>query len=187
MFDPGKTVTVHHERPWIFGSKITMPGLVRSWDGRTLILSRKFDRVGDRYDGIHAHKRAGDHGTIELVRGGWVVRRRYCRRDGSVIGELFNINLPTRFEPNAARYVDLEVDVAYLPGRARRAEIQGEAQLAQTTANGYITPSVAMAARWVAHTLADRLMIWDGRSPLDWDVRPSSGHAASQGDFHLPG
>ncbi|MBX5482050.1 MAG: DUF402 domain-containing protein [Myxococcaceae bacterium] len=172
-FTPGERVTVHHEKPWLFGCRITMEGEVVSFDGRLLVLHRTFPQVGEAYEGVHAIKRKGDFGTIELVRGGWVVRRRYFRADGTPIGELFNVNLPTRFEPHAARSVDLEIDVAWLPELPERVEVQDEAPLAQAVVDGYISPEVAWIARWIAHELADRLRAWDGRSRLDWDIRPT--------------
>ena len=45
-----------------------------------------------------------------------MLRRAYFRRDGTLIGELFNVQTPAEIDDRGVRYVDLEVDVVRLPG-----------------------------------------------------------------------
>jgi Fe-S-cluster formation regulator IscX/YfhJ len=101
-----------------------------------------------------------------------VARRRYLRQSGTLIGELYNIQTPIEFHPREVRYVDLEIDVAYLPHHSQRVQVQDEAELEAAVTRGYIPGEVAEVAREVAEELAERLERWDGASALEWDVRP---------------
>jgi hypothetical protein len=168
----GQPLTVHHGKPWKPGRPICMKGKVADSDARHVRMTRQFRSPGQVYDGLQARQRAGDHGTIELYRGGWVARRRYLRQSGELIGELYNIQTPTRFSAGRVCYVDLEIDVAYLPHRKPPVEIQDTTELEEAVAQGYIPLEVAAVARHVAEELARRLEAWDGTSALDWDVRP---------------
>jgi hypothetical protein len=172
LYRKGQPLTVHHGKPWKPGRPICMKGKVADCDARSVRMTRQFRSPGQAYDGLQALQRAGDHGTIELYRGGWVARRRYLRESGELIGELYNIQTPTDFRAGRVCYVDLEIDVAYLPHRAEPVEIQDEADLEAAVARGYIPLEVAAVARHVAQELARRLGEWDGASELDWDVRP---------------
>jgi Protein of unknown function (DUF402) len=175
QFPPGQEVTVHHGKPWKRGRPIRLHGTVLSFDGEGLVLARRFHGVGLPYDGLHARKHLGDHGTLEVRRAGWVSRRRYVRHDGTLVGESFNIQTPAELLPAAVRYVDLEVDVVLVPHRPVRVEVQDEEDLARAVARGHIPSAVADVARLVAEELAARLRRWDGQRPLDWldwDVRP---------------
>ncbi|MCI0573177.1 MAG: DUF402 domain-containing protein [Myxococcaceae bacterium] len=173
LFTPGQDVAVHHDKPWKHGRPIRLHGTVASFDGETLVLARRFRGVGFPYDGLYARKHAGDSGTLEVTRGGWVSRRRYVRRTGALIGESFNIQTPARFLPGQVLYVDLEVDVVYVPHRPEPVEVQDVDDLEAAVASGLLPPEVAAAALEVSETLAARLRLWDGQGPLDWDVRPA--------------
>jgi hypothetical protein len=172
LYRKGQPLTVHHGKPWKPGRPICMKGKVADCDARHVRMTRQFRSPGQAYDGLQARQRAGDHGTIELYQGGWVARRRYLRESGELIGELYNIQTPTRFREGRVCYVDLEIDVAYLPRRSQPVEIQDEAELEAAVEQGSIPLEVAAVARHVAGELARRLKAWDGTSELDWDVRP---------------
>lgn len=172
-FPPGQHVTVHHRKPWKPGRPIRLHGKVASFDGESLLLTRHFHGVGQPYDGLHARKHPLDHGTLEVRRGGWVSRRRYLRHSGALVGESFNIQTPAQLRPGAVDYVDLEVDVVYLPHRECRVEVQDLEDLARAVSHGHLPPAVAATARDVAEELARRLRLWDGQGALDWDVRPA--------------
>jgi predicted RNA-binding protein associated with RNAse of E/G family len=104
---------------------------------------------------------AGDHGTIEVVDRGWVLRRTYFRADGRTIGELFNIQTPAELSPGRVRYTDLEVDVArFADGRV---QIVDEEDLATVVRVGAVAPDLAERAMDLARRLADTL-----RSGGDW-------------------
>jgi hypothetical protein len=172
LYRKGQPITVHHGKPWKPGKPIQMRGHVAAQDGELVRMTRRFQSPGRPYDGLHATQRRGDHGTIELPRGAWVARRRYLRESGTLIGELYNIQTPIEFHPGEVRYVDLEIDVAYLPHHAQRVQVQDVAELEAAVARGYIPGEVAEVAREVAEALAERLERWDGESALEWDVRP---------------
>ncbi|WP_257460318.1 DUF402 domain-containing protein [Archangium lipolyticum] len=172
LYRKGQPITVHHGKPWKPGKPIQMRGHVAACDGELVRMTRRFQSPGRPYDGLYATQRRGDHGTIELPLGAWVARRRYLRQSGSLIGELYNIQTPIEFHPREVRYVDLEIDVAYLPHRAERVQVQDVAEMEAAVARGYIPGEVAEVAREVAEELARRLEWWDGESALEWDVRP---------------
>ena len=172
MYRKGQSITVHHGKPWRPGKPIQMRGHVAEYDGDMVRMTREFRSPGRAYDGLHAHQQRGDHGTIELPLGAWVARRRYLRKSGALIGELYNIQTPIRFLPREVRYVDVEIDVAWLPHRPERVQIQDEAELETAVARGYIPGEVAAVAREVAEELARRLRGWEEAAVLEWDVRP---------------
>ncbi len=172
LYRKGQPITVHHGKPWRPGPLIQMRGHVSEYDGETVRMTRQFRSPGSAYDGLYAKQRRGDHGTIELPLGAWVVRRRYLRQSGELIGELYNIQTPLEHLPGVVRYVDLEIDVAYLPHHPERVMIQDVAEMEQAVARGHIPGEVAQVAREIAEELARRLEAWDGESELEWDVRP---------------
>lgn len=156
-----------------------MRGWVASTDDGLLVIERRFS-AGGRYDSLGAPKLAGDYGTIEVVEGGWVLRRTYHRADGRLIGELFNVQTPVEFspsptptpspsrEPGVVRYTDLEVDVVRWPdGRVR---VVDEDDLWAAVRAGGITPALAEQALTIAYRLADVLRAggdWRGVGPPD--------------------
>jgi hypothetical protein len=173
LYEKGQPITVHHGKPWRRGKPIQMRGHVAAFDGELVRMTRRFQSPGSAYDGLYAKQRHGDHGTIELPRGAWVARRRYLRHSGELIGELYNIQTPIQFLPREVRYVDLEIDVAYLPHRPEKVMLQDVAEMEDAVARGHFPGVVAEVAREVAEELVRRLEQWDGKSELAWDVRPA--------------
>ena len=155
---PGAMISVIHGKPW--KRTITMRGTVRSWDGALLILERRFSG-GGQYDSLNVPKLAGDWGTVEVAQGSRVLRRAYYRRDGTLIGELFNIQTPAEIADGMVRYVDLEVDVVRMPDG--RVAVVDEDDLAAAVRVGGVDPATAEAARALAHRLAAVL-----RADGDW-------------------
>ena len=155
---PGAPVSIVHAKPW--KRTITMRGTVASWDGELLTVERTF-AAGGQYDSLHVPKLAGDWGTIEVPRGGWILRRAYFRRDGSLIGELFNIQTPAEIDARGVRYVDLEVDVVRRPDGS--VAIVDEDDLDAAVRAGGLRPELAERAREVARRLAAVL-----RAGGDW-------------------
>ena len=145
-----------------------MRGTVTSWDGELLTMERTFS-AGGQYDSLNLPKLAGDWGTIEVPRGGWVLRRAYFRRDGTLIGELFNIQTPAEIDDRGVRYVDLEVDVVRLPGG--HVEVVDEADLEAAVRAGGIRPETAAQARAVAYRLAQILRDADDWRSADAELR----------------
>jgi hypothetical protein len=146
---PGAMVAIIHGKPW--KRTITMRGTVRSWDGTLLTVERQFS-AGGQYDSLDVPKLGGDWGTIEVVQSSRVLRRAYYRQDGSLIGELFNIQTPAEIAEGMVRYVDLEVDVVRMPDG--RVAVVDEDDLAAAVRIGGVDPDTAEAARALAHRLA---------------------------------
>ncbi len=157
-FPVGSTVRVEHAKPW--KRTITMTGIVRSFHDGLLVIERTF-AAGGCYDSLGDQKRAGDHGIIEVIPGGWVLRRVYFRVDGLCIGELYNIQTPVELRRGLVRYTDLEVDVVrHGDGRV---EVVDEQDLADAVKVGGISPRVADIALKIAYGLAEIL-----RAGGDW-------------------
>jgi hypothetical protein len=133
---------------------------VGGWSDGVLVLLRTFSG-GGRYDSIRAPILPGDHGTIEVVPGGWVLRRTYSRADGRPIGELYNIQTPAQLAAGEVRYLDLEVDVVRLPDG--RVEIVDLPELQTAEDAGLISLDLAGTARAIAAALAEVL-----RQGGDW-------------------
>ena len=165
---PGAPVSIVHAKPW--KRTITMRGTVASWDGDLLTVERTFS-AGGSYDSLHLPKLAGDWGTIEVPKGGWVLRRAYFRRDGTLIGELFNVQTPAEIDDRGVHYVDLEVDVVRLPGGY--VAVVDEDDLEATVKIGGIRPETAEQARTVAYRLAEIL-----RAGGDWRTADAEQRAA---------
>jgi hypothetical protein len=151
-------VTIVHAKPW--KRTITMRGYVTAWDGMMLTLERQFT-AGGQYDSLNVPKLAGDWGTIEVPQGGWILRRAYYRRDGELIGELFNIQQPAVIDRRGVRYVDLEVDVVRMPDGS--VTVVDEDDLAAAVRARGISQALEDTARTLAYRLADIL-----RADGDW-------------------
>jgi len=160
-------VSIVHAKPW--KRTITMRGTVSSWDGELLTVKRTFS-AGGQYDSLHVPKLAGDWGTIEVPRGGWVLRRAYFRRDGTLIGELFNVQTPAEIDDRGVHYIDLEVDVVRLPGGY--VAVVDEDDLAATVRIGGIRPETAAQATAIAYRLAQIL-----REDGDWRMADAEHRA----------
>ncbi len=162
----GAPISIVHAKPW--KRTITMRGTVDAWDGALLTVKRTFSG-GGQYDSLHVPKLNGDWGTIEVVPGGRVLRRAYYRLDGSLVGELFNIQTPAQIADGMVRYVDLEVDVVRMPDG--RVTVVDEDDLVAAVRVGGIDAETADAARQLAYRLAEVL-----RAGGDWrtaDVEPT--------------
>lgn len=177
-FRIGQPVQVYHQKPWKAGRPIKLRGTTGTFDGYRLLVERQFKSPGQSYDGLPATQQPGDFGTIELIKDAWISRRRYLRADGELIGELYNVQTPTRFLPDMAIYVDLEVDVAYVPFGKERVLLQDEKELEAAVRWGFIPETLAEIASTLAEDLAGRLRHWNHRSEPDWDLRPDETRAA---------
>lgn len=89
------------------------------------------------------------------------MRRTYWRVDGTLIGELYNIQTPAEIGPGFVRYTDLEVDVMRLPDG--HVEVVDAADLDAAVRTRGISSQLAAKARTIAHRLADVL-----RAGGDW-------------------
>lgn len=167
----GDSVKIVHAKPW--RRTITMRGVVTAWDGTLLTLERQFSG-GGRYDSLNVPKLHGDWGTIEVARGSRVLRRAYYRRDGTLVGELFNVQTPAEIDGRGVRYVDLEVDVVRWPDG--RVSMVDEQDLEAAVRVGGITPETAVQARMVADRLVAIL-----RAGGDWHDADTDADAPDAG------
>jgi hypothetical protein len=151
-YAPGASFTTCHVK--ISGGELPLRGRIQNFAGGLLTIERAFS-PGGRYDTLDIPKLRGDSGTLELPEGGCVCRRTYRRASGEALGELYNISTPVELGPDAARYVDLEVDVARFPdGRVEVVDID---QLQARVQEGYITRALADRAVRLAERLAELL------------------------------
>src|SRR4051812_19523561 len=93
----GDRCEIVHAKPW--KRTITMRGTVAAWDGTLLTVKRTFSG-GGTYDTLNLPILRGDWGTIEVPRGGRLLRRAYYRQDGTLVGELFNVQTPAEIQGN---------------------------------------------------------------------------------------
>jgi probable ribonuclease FAU-1 len=162
-------VRVCHAKPG--GRTVTTRCTVGGWAEGVLVLLRTF-LGGGRYDSIGAPILAGDNGTIEVVPGGWVLRRTYARAGGEPIGELYNIQTPVQLAGDEVRYLDLEVDVVRWPdGRVAIVDLD---ELEQVEHRGLISAQLAATARGVADALAEVL-----RQGGDWRTADQAYRASA--------
>jgi len=129
-------------------------GRIRGFRRGLVEVERQF-RAGGQYDSLGVPIAPGDWGTITLREWDWVVRRQYFRASGDLIGELYNINTPVELYPDHARYVDLEVDVAFLPPADVR--VVDEQVLRRKVSEGLIPAILAEEAMQRAQELAASL------------------------------
>jgi hypothetical protein len=162
-------VRVCHAKPG--GPTLTMQATIGDWVDGVLVLVRTFVG-GGRYDSLGAPILRGDHGTIEVVPAGWVLRRTYLRGDGQLVGELFNIQTPAEVLDREVRYLDLEVDVVRFPDG--RVEIVDLDDLAEVERRGLVSKQLADTARAIAAALAEVL-----RSGGDWRTADQAYRAPS--------
>ncbi len=153
FFRPGATVRVRHAKAGEEGFEFQ--GTVRALEpGRLLVLERRF-RGGGTYDGLGQPKAEGDMGLVELWDGRWFSRRLYLRRDGSLIGEIYNVNTPPELYQGTVRYLDLEVDVVrFSDGRV---EIQDEDVLREKGQRGLLPSALVERAEACAQELVAAL------------------------------
>ncbi|RLM49295.1 DUF402 domain-containing protein [Halorubrum sp. Atlit-28R] len=110
---------------------------------------------GGTYDGLGVDRVAGDVAETSLKEGRWWYPTTYRGRDGSVRGTYVNVCTPVEVFPDAARYVDLHVDVVKRPdGTVERVD---DDELDESVAAGRTPEPLAEKARRVASALENAL------------------------------
>ncbi|TKX56356.1 DUF402 domain-containing protein [Halorubrum sp. SS7] len=110
---------------------------------------------GGTYDGLGVDRVAGDVAETSLKEGRWWYPTTYRGRDGSVRGTYVNVCTPVEVFPDAARYVDLHVDVVKRPdGTVERVD---DDELDESVAAGCTPEPLAEKARRVASALENAL------------------------------
>ncbi|QWC19170.1 DUF402 domain-containing protein [Halorubrum sp. 2020YC2] len=110
---------------------------------------------GGTYDGLGVDRVAGDVAETSLKEGRWWYPTTYRGRDGTVRGTYVNVCTPVEVFPDAARYVDLHVDVVKRPDGA--VERVDDDELDEAVAAGTVPEPLAEKARSVASALENAL------------------------------
>ena len=123
-------------------------------DDGTLTVEREMSS-GGCYDALGTPRAAGDVATTKFREGRWWYPTTYRGRAGTVRGTYVNVCTPVEVFPDAARYVDLHVDVMKHPdGTVERVD---DDELAESVAAGHTPEPLAEKARSVASALENAL------------------------------
>ena len=150
----GDALRIDHGKP--DGRLITLgEGTVTGVDPDGAVTVEREMSGGGTYDGLGVERVAGDVAETSLKEGRWWYPTTYRGRDGTVRGTYVNVCTPVEVFPDAARYVDLHVDVVKRPdGTVERVD---DDELDAAVADGHVPEALAEKARSVASALADAL------------------------------
>jgi len=110
---------------------------------------------GGTYDALGVDREAGDVAVTKFREGRWWYPTAYRSDDGETKGTYVNVCTPVELFPDAARYVDLHVDVVKFPdGRVERVD---DDELDEAVAAGDIAEELAEKARSVAGSVTRAL------------------------------
>ncbi|WP_280587172.1 DUF402 domain-containing protein, partial [Halorubrum sp. Boch-26] len=150
----GDALRLEHGKP--DGRLITLgEGRVTAVDADGSVTVEREMTGGGSYDGLGSPREAGDVAETSLKEGRWWYPTTYRGRDGTVRGTYVNVCTPVEVFPEAARYVDLHVDVVKRPdGQVERLD---DDELRESVAAGDIPEPLAEKARSVASALENAL------------------------------
>lgn len=149
----GHGLRIIHGKP--DGRRITLgEGTVTARDGTSVTVRREMT-PGGTYDALGVERRAGDVATTKFTEGKWWYPTIYRGSDGERRGTYVNICTPVEVFPDAARYIDLHVDVVkHADGRIERVD---DDELDDAVSAGHVSEKLAATAREVATTLENAL------------------------------
>ena len=151
VFGPavGDSIRLEHGKP--DGRRIVLgEGAVTEADAEGVTLEREMT-PGGTYDELDVQREAGDVAVTKLQEGRWWYPTTYRSADGEVRGTYVNVCTPVEIFPDAARYVDLHVDVVkHADGTVERVD---DDILDASVAAGNTPEPVAEKARSVATAL----------------------------------
>ena len=150
----GDALRLKHGKP--DGRLITLgEGTVTAVEGDGSITVEREMTGGGTYDGLEVPREAGDVAKTSLKEGRWWYPTTYRGRDGTVRGTYVNVCTPVEIFPDAARYVDLHVDVMkHADGTVERVD---DDVLRESVAAGDTPEPLAEKARSVAAALENAL------------------------------
>ncbi|WP_049908669.1 MULTISPECIES: DUF402 domain-containing protein [Halorubrum] len=150
----GDALRIDHGKP--DGRLITLgEGTVTGVDADGTVTVEREMTGGGTYDGLGVDREAGDVAETSLKEGRWWYPTTYRGRDGTVSGTYVNVCTPVEVFPDAARYVDLHVDVVKRPdGTVERVD---DDELDEAVAAGTVPEPLAEKARSVASALENAL------------------------------
>ena len=150
----GDALRLEHGKP--DGRLITLgEGRVTAVDADGAVTVEREMTGGGTYDGLGVAREAGDVAETSLKEGRWWYPTTYRGTDGTVRGTYVNVCTPVEVFPDAARYVDLHVDVVKRPdGSVERLD---DDELRDAEATGAVPEPLAEKARSVASALENAL------------------------------
>ena len=150
----GDTLRIEHGKP--DGRLITLgEGRVTEVDADGGVTVEREMSPGGSYDGLGGRREAGDVAVTSLSEGRWWYPTTYRAADGTVKGTYVNVCTPVEVFPDAARYVDLHVDVVKHPdGTVERVD---DDVLDASVSRGDTPEPLAEKARSVASALTNAL------------------------------
>jgi probable ribonuclease FAU-1 len=146
----GHTLAIEHGKP--DGRLITLGrGEVIDYDPEGSVRVRREMTPGGTYDALGVERDAGDVAVTTLTEGRWWYPTVYKDEAGRRKGTYVNVCTPVELFPDAARYVDLYVDVVrHGDGRVERVDSD---ELEEATAAGLVGEELAEKARGVASSI----------------------------------
>jgi hypothetical protein len=150
----GDALRIDHGKP--DGRRITLgEATVTAVDPDGAVTVEREMSGGGTYDGLGVDRVAGDVAETSLKEGRWWYPTTYRGRDGTVRGTYVNVCTPVEVFPDAARYVDLHVDVVkHADGTVERVD---DDELDEAVAAGTVPEPLAEKARSVASALENAL------------------------------
>jgi protein associated with RNAse G/E len=150
----GDALRIEHGKP--DGRLITLgEGTVTAVDSDGSVAVERKMTGGGTYDGLDVPREAGDIAVTSFKEGRWWYPTTYRGRDGTVRGTYVNVCTPVEVFPDAARYVDLHVDVMKHPdGTVERLD---DDELSESVTAGNTPEALADKARSVASALENAL------------------------------
>jgi len=150
----GDSLRLEHGKP--DGRLITLgEGTVTGVEADGSVTVEREMTAGGTYDALGVPREAGDVAETSLKEGRWWYPTTYRGKDGAVRGTYVNVCTPVEVFPDAARYVDLHVDVVKRPdGEIERVD---DDELTASVAAGDTPEPVAEKARSVAGALENAL------------------------------
>jgi hypothetical protein len=146
----GETLAIEHGKP--DGRLITLGrGEVIEYDPEGSVRVRREMSPGGTYDALGSRRESGDVAMTTLTEGRWWYPTVYKGAGGERKGTYVNVCTPVELFPDAARYVDLYVDVVkHGDGRVERVD---EDELEAAVADGLVGEGLAGKARTVASSI----------------------------------
>ncbi len=150
----GDALRIEHGKP--DGRLITLgEGTVTEVDADGGVTVEREMSPGGSYDGLGGRREAGDVAVTSLSEGRWWYPTTYRAADGTVKGTYVNVCTPVEVFPDAARYVDLHVDVVKHPDGT--VEQVDDDVLDASVSRGDTPEPLAEKARSVASALTNAL------------------------------
>ncbi|WP_436345765.1 DUF402 domain-containing protein [Natronorubrum sp. FCH18a] len=126
-------------------------GEVTDWNGDGSVTVERSMRGGGTYDALGVPKADGDVAVTKFREGRWWYPTTYRDEQGSAKGTYVNVCTPVELFPDAARYVDLYIDVIRTPDGT--VEIVDADELEAAVADGHVSDELAEKARGVAEAV----------------------------------